>query len=150
MKLNNDCQCGVNLFTVYCAGLNNDYDSVRIRTYARAYSWNLEERLFLNFLKAFLSFNRMTYLLFRINGCLCLNISFILFLFHKRTARSVLVGWKTKKMYPSLPPTAFFFVLICSKCSVGNARNGISETFDLKTLWETCAQTPYFGVRSAL
>ena len=63
-----------------------------MRTYARAYSRNLEKRMFLNFLKAFLSFNRMTYLLFRINGCLCLNISFILFLFHKRTARGVLVG----------------------------------------------------------
>ena len=37
-----------------------------MRTYARAYSRNLEKRMFLNFLKAFLSFNRMTYLLFRI------------------------------------------------------------------------------------
>ena len=57
---------------------------------------------------------------------------------------------KRKKMYPSLPPTAFFFVLIYSKCSAGNARKGISETFNLKTFWETCAQTPYFGVGSAL
>ena len=24
MKLNNDCQCSVNLFTIYCAELNND------------------------------------------------------------------------------------------------------------------------------
>ena len=58
----------------------------------------------------------ITYLLFRIIWVLCLNISFILFLFHKRTARSVLVGWKTKNL------------LIYSKCSAGNAGNGISET----------------------
>ena len=57
---------------------------------------------------------------------------------------------KRKKMYPSLPPTAFFFVLIYSQCSLGNARKGISQTFNLKTFRETCAQTPYFGVRSAL
>ena len=50
-------------------------------------------------------------------------------------------------MYPSLPPTAFFFVLIYSKCFLANAGNGISEILNLKTFWETCAQTPYFGVR---
>ena len=33
-----------------------------MRIYARAYSRNLEKRIFLNFLKAFLSFTRINYL----------------------------------------------------------------------------------------
>ena len=74
------------------------------------------KKKFLIFLKASLSFNRMTYLLFR----LCLNISFILFLFHKRTARSVLVGWKTKKC--TLPCPLLHFS---------------SSLFTQNVLWET-------------
>ena len=54
--------------------------AVHVRTYAYAYSGNLEQiyRFFLNFLEAFLSLNRDKY--FSLYWCFCVRISFILLL----------------------------------------------------------------------
>ena len=58
---------------------------------------------------------------------------------------------KERPLQGKIEITAFFSVLIIySKCSAGNAGDGISETLNLKTFWETCPQTHEFGVPSAL
>ena len=74
--------------------------------------------------------------------CLCVSISFILFiLFHKRTARNVIVGWKTKKCALHCPHRIFLRVYLVQMSSK-KAGNGISGTLNWKFSEGVCSQTP--------
>ena len=81
---------------------------------------------------------RMTDNFFALYLCLCVNVSFILLLFHKQTPRNHYSGVKNKKMYSSLPPQNIFLHIFSWKCPAEpeSAGNGIFETLNLKICLE--------------
>ena len=77
----------------------------------------------------------MTENFFALDWCLCVSVSFIFLLVHKRTARNVGKKKKKKKTKKCTLPyllTAISVVFTPQKCPIENVENGISAAVDLK------------------
>ena len=76
----------------------------------------------------------MTENFFALDWCLCVSVSFIFLLLHKRTVRNVGKKKKKKTKKCTLPYllTAISVVFTSQKCPMENVENGISAAVDLK------------------
>ena len=57
---------------------------------------------------------------------------------------------KNEKKVPFPAPYCIFLRTYLLKMSCGKRRKWHFRDLQLKTFWEKCAQSPYFGVRSVL
>ena len=71
---------------------------------------------------------------FVLYGCLCLNVSFILFLFHKQMARSVFDGMKNEKNVPFPAPYCIFLRTYLLKMFFGKRRKWHFRDLEFKNI----------------